>query len=117
MSNVVSFDEFCLLRRCPRLPGVGEIKRAHQKLVAEYGSDLVKQHLRVLADSTSDPRLCRRLVLFFFDAHPVSYIAKLERASFLSVKRSLVYAMKDVAEKVAVVPEEEADQPLSSAFA
>ena len=118
MSNVVSWSEFYILRRCPGLPSVSELKLAYEKLVASYGSDVVSQQIEKLVEAMSDPSLSRKWILFFSDSHPISYIAKLEGVSPSSVKRSLAKAMKELTDQVAKEEtDEETNQPMSHAFA
>jgi len=117
MSNVVSWSEFYLLRRCSGLPSVSELKLAHDELVASYGPDVVKRHLEKL-EAVSDPSLSRKWILFFDDGQPINYIAKLEGVSPSSVKRSLAKAMKELTDQVAKEEtDEETNQPMSHAFA
>jgi len=93
---MVLMKEFCLLRRCPGLPSLSEIKRTYEELVIKYGAGVIEKQLLTLFDSTIAQTHKRQAILFFLDGHRANYVAKLEGVTRLSVRRSLAKSMRDL---------------------
>lgn len=96
MSNVLSWNDFFLLRRCHGLPSLEEIKRQYEAMVSGNDPSIVDACLQTL-----DPVKKNRLAMLS-GGMSLSLIARAEKASPSAVKRSLANAIKEVVEKVSL---------------
>lgn len=86
----MSFEEYCVLRRCPSLPHLKEVRRKYNDLVKEHGQEMVHSCLKSLGGHEG----C--WLAIFLRGKSVRFISKDASRSRLFVKKRLLEAMVDL---------------------